>query len=249
MLLHSSHPHSFTLIDEIPSEMLGISHLYLHSKGFFWGEVKHPICSNPRPFTSLVAEETMASWMATTNTCEVHSGDVEIQCTNRAPKKVSAWGADPFLWKMALVQEERKRGLDLIAWKWWCCHMKEAVLCHFHGFSHSHIVLPRSVSVRIWISSKVLSSRFNSLTGRFSILLNARALANKHCCTSGSSDSFLEFPLRCRKMVHFQRHSQRLGGESMEWCLFVRPSICRSVGLSVCLWVCTYVFGYACIHA
>lgn len=76
-----------------------------------------------------------------------------------APKtpQVSAWAADPFLWKMGLVQEERKRGLDpKTSGRWFVkwCHMKEAGSCTVaFSWDFPILILYITRSVRIWILS------------------------------------------------------------------------------------------------
>lgn len=101
------------------------------------------------------------------------------------------------------------------------------IFMNFPWFSILILYITRSV--RIWISSLPLKnshyqegSPFYSAPGPWPI--------NNVVLMDLLTVSF-EFPLRCRKMVHFQRHSQRLGGESMEWCWKPKPmpSTCNTV--------------------
>lgn len=214
--------------------LFGISHLCLHFKGLF-GEVFCPQ-SEAVHVTGCRGDhgQLNGNYQHLRGALDV-SGDLEIQCTislHREPQ-VSAWAADPFLWKMGLVQEERKRGLDPKTFgRWWYMVPHEgsctvAFSLIFHDFPILILYITRSV--RIWISSLPLKnshyqegSPFYSAPGPWPI--------NNVVLMDLLTVSF-EFPLRCRKMVHFQRHSQRLGGESMEWCWKPKPmpSTCNTV--------------------
>ena len=80
----------------------------------------------------------------------------------------------------------------------------------FMGFSHSHIVHYQKCENLDFVAPDEKlqeGSPFYSAPGPWPI--------NNVVLVDLFTVSF-QFPLRCRKMVHIQRHSQRLGGESME---------------------------------